>query len=186
MPALIVINGHPASGKSTLLDQLANDLDVIALSRDAFKEILFDTLGAATLEDSKRYGGASFALLMTTARAIMARRLDLILEANFSPVPGQKELLALAQGFHFQTAEILVHAPDAVLATRYQRRIREGTRHPGHHDAERLMEQTLRMREPHPPLNLGGPLWMVDTSQPDHTYYPHLLAALTKWRASIR
>lgn len=186
VPALLVINGHPASGKSTLSDHLSRDLEVLTLSRDVFKESLFESLGAATLEESKRYGGASFALLITAARAIMVRGLDLILEANFSPVPGQQELLALAQEFQYQTAEILVHAPEAVLATRYQRRIREGTRHPGHHDAEQLIEQTLRMREPHPPLNLGGPLWMVDTSQPDRTYYPPLLAALTKWRVSLR
>lgn len=42
---LIVIVGPPASGKTALARRLATDLRLPLLSRDDFKERLFDTLG---------------------------------------------------------------------------------------------------------------------------------------------
>ncbi|NMP24726.1 AAA family ATPase [Sulfobacillus harzensis] len=183
MPAVIAVTGHPASGKSTLADKLSKDLSLVVLHRDVFKEILFDTLGSETVEESQRYGVSSFALMQAAAEALMARGISLLLEANFSPGPGRQELLALCRRFNYRPAEVLVTAPEAVLATRFQRRIREGTRHPGHHDAERLIEQTLRMRQPYEPMQLGGPLWTIDTSQPTGSYYRGLKAAIQEWIA---
>ncbi len=175
MPWLILVTGHPASGKTTLADALARDLNVVVLHRDAFKESLFDTLGSGSLEESKSYGRASWALLHLAAQAVMARGLPLILEANYSITPGRAELAGFLERYGYDVMELVLDAPAAVLATRYQRRIREGLRHPGHHDDEQLMEQTLKMTEPYQPLRLGGAFRMIDTSQPTTHYYPALV-----------
>jgi len=42
---LIIVIGPPASGKTALAHHLAADLRLPLLSRDDFKERLFDTLG---------------------------------------------------------------------------------------------------------------------------------------------
>lgn len=178
MPTVIVITGHPASGKSTIAERLGHDLNLVVLHRDGYKEVLFDTLGAGSLAESKRYGTASFALLLHSAECLLGANLSVVIEANFSPVPGRQEVITLAQTYHAPLIEVVTEAPPAVLATRFQRRIREGRRHPGHHDPEQLVEQTGRMNSPWQPLNLGGPLHRVDTSQPDQSYYPALLQSL--------
>ena len=44
-PLLIIVNGPPASGKSTLAEQVAAQLRLPYLSKDAIKEELYDSLG---------------------------------------------------------------------------------------------------------------------------------------------
>ena len=175
MSWLILVTGHPASGKSTLADRLSQDLNMPVWHRDEFKEVLFDTLGSHSPEDSRRLGGASWELLRHAALAVMRHRLPVILEANLSPVPGREEVRALLEANGYQALELVVEAPPAVLTTRFQRRIAGGTRHPGHHDAERLMEMTLRVMEPYEPLRVTDHLRHVDTSLPDAAVYPQLL-----------
>ncbi|MBE8523062.1 AAA family ATPase [Amycolatopsis sp. H6(2020)] len=52
-PAVIVVSGPPAVGKSTLARELATRLTLPLLSRDAIKEALFDTLGYGDRLQSK-------------------------------------------------------------------------------------------------------------------------------------
>ncbi len=175
MSWLIVVTGHPGSGKSTLADRLSRDLNIPVWHRDDFKEILFDTLGSPSVADSGRLGGSSWALIHYAAKTLMCCRLPVILEANYSPVPGRDEIRSLLDTYAYQALELIVEAPAAVLATRFQRRIADGTRHPGHHDDERLMEMTLRVMEPYEPLAVTDHLRHVDTSLPDAAVYPALL-----------
>lgn len=175
----MLVTGHPASGKTQLAKRLSSDLGIAALHRDAFKEALFDTLGADDATSSKNVlGPASYALLHQACRALMAVTLPLIVDANYSVIPGRGEVLALAQTFSYRLVEIVTEAPLPVLATRFRRRIQDGSRHPGHHDSERLMEFMERIMTSYPPLNVGGPLFRIDTSQSDSSYYPELLAQI--------
>lgn len=179
---LILVTGHPASGKSYLAHRLARDLAIPVLQRDAFKEVLFDTIGAPDISMSKALGKASYDLLHTAAQALLAQDLDVILDANYAVDPGQKEVTSLLKTYGASSMELLLHAPLPVLATRYQKRLQDGSRHPGHHDAERLGEFMDRIRTPYQPLNLGGPVLRVDTSLPDSAYYPDLLEQIRIWR----
>lgn len=175
---LILVTGHPASGKTTLADALARDLNWIVFHRDTFKEALFDTLGAGSLDQSKAYGRASWDLLHEAARAVLARDVPLILEANYSRAPGRDEVLGLARDYSCSILELVLKAPPAVLTTRYQRRLREGTRHPGHHDEERLLDHAETVMDPYQPLEVGTASFTIDTSQPTSAFYPALLAQI--------
>lgn len=93
----IFVIGHPASGKSTLAARLAADVSVISLHRDHFKEVLFDTLGSANSDDSRALGRASYALLETAARAVLANGHSLIIDANYTLDPGRSETLSLCR-----------------------------------------------------------------------------------------
>lgn len=44
-PQVILVNGLPATGKTTLARRIATDLRLPLLAKDAIKETLFDTLG---------------------------------------------------------------------------------------------------------------------------------------------
>jgi SpoVK/Ycf46/Vps4 family AAA+-type ATPase len=67
MPLVLIITAPPASGKSTLGRQLAQRLGLPFLSKDLFKEVLFDVLGWSDLEWSQRLGRASMKLLFRSA-----------------------------------------------------------------------------------------------------------------------
>jgi len=69
-PVALIITGAPASGKSTLGRQLAAALSLPYLSKDLFKETLFDSLGWQDRAWSQRLGGTSMALLFRSAEAL--------------------------------------------------------------------------------------------------------------------
>jgi predicted kinase len=62
-PLLLLISGHPASGKTTLAQQLAPLLHLPLLSKDVIKEALYDTLGWSDHPWAHQFGAASGAVL---------------------------------------------------------------------------------------------------------------------------
>ena len=58
-PLIVLVNGAPASGKTTLSRRLAGDLGLPLLAKDAIKEVLYDTLGAPDRARSRELGGAT-------------------------------------------------------------------------------------------------------------------------------
>ena len=62
-PLVILVNGLPATGKTTLARRLATDLRLPLLAKDAIKETLFDTLGWSDRVWSRRLGAVTFTLL---------------------------------------------------------------------------------------------------------------------------
>jgi len=60
---VILITGHPATGKTTLAHYLAQELGLPLLYRDGLKETLADHLGWSTDEWSLKLGAATWELL---------------------------------------------------------------------------------------------------------------------------
>jgi AAA domain len=84
-PKLIVITGLPATGKSTLARQLAMRYGIPVIAKDSIKEPLLDVLGAATPEASRKLSDASFAVMFSMARELLAAHMSCVLEGNFRP-----------------------------------------------------------------------------------------------------
>jgi hypothetical protein len=61
-PLVLIVSGPPASGKTTIGRPLARALALPFLSKDLFKEILFDSLASSDREWSRRIGLASMQL----------------------------------------------------------------------------------------------------------------------------
>ena len=119
------------------------------------------------------------------AQALLAAGSSMILEANYAVEPGRREVAALAKSRGAEIFEVVTEAPVPVLTTRFQRRIQDQSRHPGHQDAERLMEFVDRLKTPYQPLQIGRFFRRVDTSQPDAEYYPRLTADIWKVLANM-
>lgn len=163
-PVVIIITGPPASGKSTLGRELMRRLCVPLLSKDLFKEVLFDQLGWSDLEWSHRLGGASMALLYRSAAALIAAGQSVALEANFYSQWDTPELRRLAEHQTCRFVQIVCTASAATLEERYRRRIATGERHPGHTDSEPLEETLQRLRNGRwEALDLEGPVITVNT-----------------------
>jgi len=139
-PRLIVVTGLPATGKSTLANELARWLHAPLLGKDMIKEPLLDVLGAGDLAHSRLLSMASFAILFAVARELLTCSPRVILEGNFRPGEHERPLLqALPPGSEPAEAilQVLCRVGESERSARLQRRATDPGRHAGHRDAAR-------------------------------------------------
>lgn len=128
------------------------------IEKDALKETLYDTLGVGDVEWSQRLGRATYGLIFLVARSVLAAGGSLVAEANF--FRGQDEARFAELPPH-RMVQVHCHAPLDVLVERYTAR----TRHPGHHDADRVPELRARYESGlNGPLDVPGELLELDTT----------------------
>ena len=165
-PVVLIITGAPASGKSTLGRELARRFRLPFLSKDLFKEVLFDQLGWSDREWSSRLGSASMALLFRSAAALLAAGQSVALEANFYAEWDAPQLRQLGEVHSCRFIQIVCAASGATLEERYRRRITTGERHPGHTESEPLEETLQRVLNGRwDALDLEGPVITVQTEK---------------------
>ncbi len=156
--SFVVVSGPPASGKSTLARPLAERLGLPLVAKDTIKESLLATLGADDLEQSRRLGRASVAVLYAVAAA---SPVGAVLEGVFFRTFAVHELRRLRGPI----VEIFCRCPRNVALSRY--RDRSSTRHAGHLDAERV-EEELWNDDNAQPIAGGWRVIEVDTTAPVH------------------
>lgn len=168
-PVLLIVTGPPAAGKSTIARRLAEALDLPWMGKDMIKETLFDTLGWEDREWSKKLGIASIQLLYGFAEALLHARRSCLIESNFRASLATTELQNLQNRCPFLPVQLLVLAQPEILAARTRQRAIQGLRHPGHLDSS-LVDEYTPLSIPTDQmvhLNLTGPRFTLDTSQPD-------------------
>jgi predicted kinase len=162
-PLLVIVNGAPASGKSTLASQVAAGLGVPCITKDDLKEELYDALGVIERAISRHLGEAAMRLMYTSARRILEAGIGVVIEANFYRGVSENDLgevLALADGVMLHCA-----APPEVLKARYAERAKSGERHPVHDDANRAGDVEKDVAGGvYDPLDLDVPLIRVDST----------------------
>jgi predicted kinase len=179
MPTLILVNGLPCTGKSTLARELARRLGVPLFGKDQVKELLFDTLGWSDRAWSRRLGAASVAVLFSVLESELAAGRTAMAESNFHPELDGARVRALQERHDFALAQVLCVAEGPALWERYRRRAEGHERHPGHLDhvlLEELRAELLRGRAE--PLPVGGALIEVDTTNPAAVDIAKLVARL--------
>lgn len=166
-PKLIIVCGLPATGKSTLAEELRDELRWPLFAKDQFKELLYDATDqgdeAYTRETSTIVGRQSIALLFLVARELLESNVSCIIEANFLPNLASGDLnplLAMSEGRQVHCA---IHGE--LVLERYRERARAGERHPVHVDAGAEPELIERMETGGgEPLPLDIPLLEVDST----------------------
>jgi catechol 2,3-dioxygenase-like lactoylglutathione lyase family enzyme/predicted kinase len=194
---LIIVSGPPASGKTALARRLAADLRLPLLSRDDFKERLFDTLGTtwptATAEPnrdttdrawSRRLGAASYELLWGALEIHLAAGVATIVESNFPGGRASARFQALAARHPFVARQVNCVADGATLLRRHRERAASGERHPGHGDDLDDALHAVFRRGRLDPLDLPGATIEVDTTDFAMLPYDGLLTNLRAWLAT--
>jgi len=154
---LVLINGLPGSGKTTLGCGLAPALNAQLLSKDAVKEALASCIGDA--EQVPALGGIAMDAVWALAQATPATAV--IDSWWFKP----RDLLFAKTGIQTagadRLAEIWCDVPPAVARSRYQSRRRAAL----HRDEQRLAHDWDLWAEQAAPLGLA-PILRVDTTRP--------------------
>jgi predicted kinase len=163
---LIVITGHPGSGKTTLAKNLANKYGIVCVSKDALKERIFDGLGSSDKEWSLKVSGVSHRIMDDIVRQELRAGHSVIVESNFKPSPDSERFSALINEANAACVQILCTASGEELFKRWNERIKNGSRHEGHVEAISLDDIRHDLSLLYEPLQLPGRLITIDTTDP--------------------
>lgn len=154
---MLLVNGLPASGKSTLAARLGSALAGPVLSKDGFKEALADALDTPLTR--AEVGRAAMECLWAAAAGI--RGLVVVDAWLFRPRDRDHAVRGLARAGGELVAEIWCDVPVDVAAARYASR----TRHPVHDDRRDMTDDWRRWAAEAEPLGIGRVV-RVDTTGP--------------------
>lgn len=162
---LIIINGLPGTGKTTIAKPLALKLNVPLISKDTIKEFLFDTIGIGDREWSKMLGRASSEFLYTLTDNLLAGGHSLIIESAFEVSFAKPAVQTLIDTYHPEVYEIYCTTDKIVRRQRFIARNESGNRHAGHVDEVNYpTDDEPEPLEKYAPLELGT-LITVDSSR---------------------
>jgi len=151
---VILVNGLPGSGKTTLATRLGAVLDVPVISKDAVKEALLAAVPAARLDGLG-------AIAMEAAWSMAAHCTGTIVLESwwFRPRDLRLTLAAWRRCGEPALVEVWCDVPAEVARARYAARVR----HPLHEDARRLVTSWDEWATSGEPLAIGEVV-RVDTS----------------------
>lgn len=129
---VILITGHPATGKTTLARILAQELGLPLLHRDGLKETLADTLGCADDAWSLKLGAATWELLYHLVETLLRAQVSHVVESNFSPTHASGRWQQLYTCYSPQILQLRCEADPDLVLTRFHARVAAGDRHPIH------------------------------------------------------
>ncbi|MYD93605.1 MAG: AAA family ATPase [Chloroflexi bacterium] len=135
-PLLVIVNGAPGSGKTTLSRRLADALQLPHLERDGLKEILADHLEVADLAQSNALTPAAVGIFYALAAELARARVGMVLDQAYRRGLAEDQLRPLLASC--RTVVIHCVVPREVSVKRYTGRFERGTRHAAHFDGERI------------------------------------------------
>lgn len=176
-PLLIIINGLPGSGKTTLVEKLAKDLSLPFFRKDQIKETLFDMLGVKDRAWSTELGKASMALLFQNAEILLGASESCMIEGNFNPHFGQLDIVALQEKSPCDLFQIFCQVSAPVRIQRLLRRVKDESRHVGHGEPKEYTEEEYiaLLHQELDPMDLDAPLVTYDSGMDEEDGYNTLL-----------
>lgn len=161
MKTVILVNGVPASGKSTVARQVSQTLHAPLLALDTVKEAFFEHLGTGDRLYNRTLGRGSYQAIFALIGAFPEGSVAVV-DAWFGFQPLEVLQGHLVRGGVTHTAEVWCHAPPQEIGRRYEARL--GERSSGHLGADYVPE-LIELAGRAKPLSIG-PLYEVDTTRP--------------------
>ncbi|WP_292397886.1 ROK family protein, partial [Mesorhizobium sp.] len=166
----VLVNGIPASGKSTVSRGIADRMGWPLLTLDTIKNPFLEALGGGDREFNRTLGRASYQAIWSVVGEAPAGT-TIVVDAWFGFQPRQVLEDHLRRAGVEQTAEIWCHAPGEVLAERYRTRLDQ---RPAGHPGAAYIPELIELAKRAEPLR-RGPLFDIDTTK------PIAFDAITQW-----
>lgn len=166
-PALVIVTGPPASGKTSIVEQLSRALGLPLFTKDSIKELFADALGEGAYDHASDLGKGSQLQLIAIARELIRTGHGVVIESFFHKgitEPQLEPIIANANA-------VLVHvtADEDVLVERYTERMDDPDRHEIHNTDGTPDELRKLLREGlGDPLDLDCPLIVLDTTEREY------------------
>lgn len=152
-PALVVLVGLPASGKSRIAEELRHRTGAVVLESDAMRRLLFRRRTYSTFES-----GRLFAAIHEAIERLLADGVSVVLDATNLMESERTPLYEMAERAGAKLVIVEVTAPESLIRRRLGRRQSAGT---SLSEAdERVLERMLARVE-----EIQRPHYTVDTSQ---------------------
>ncbi|MGQ7885038.1 AAA family ATPase [Paenibacillus sp. WC2504] len=181
-PFVIIINGLPGTGKTTLAKRLEQDLRIPLFSRDGIYETLYDALDCQNNGCPPLMAPASFTMLYAIASTLLSAGQSMMIEGFFGrPELRSAEFLKLQRASGFEPIQILCRTEGKVLLERFLTRMGAKERHAAHADLEWIEQEENKariLRGDLTPLTLGGTMIEIDTTSPDSFDYALLIKSI--------
>ena len=161
MKTAILVNGVPASGKSTVAKAISQCAGWPLLALDTVKEALFAQLGTGDRDHNRLFGKASYKAIFAVA-ADFPTDSTIVIDAWFGFQPTDVLIAHLQCAGVSNVIEVWCHAPPEVVGERYRARL--ASRPEGHLGASYIPELVALAARAAP---IGGcPVVDVDTMRP--------------------
>lgn len=188
MDTLIIMQGGPATGKTTLGRRLAETLGFPYFSKDGLKEPIFDHVGlpvAWETDDNlsgRRMDDAAQTILFYIMEENLATHRSCIIDSTFG-APHAPRFEDLQTRYPHALVQVHCRTEASELRERWQARADTGERHPGHNDrdlAKRLALVDIDNVYGH--MDIGGLQLTVDTtSQLQESEYTQLVDSIINY-----
>lgn len=173
---LVIINGIPGTGKTTIAKPLANQLGFPLISKDTIKELLFDTLGVGDREWSKMLGKASIKFLYNLADELLSKGNSIVIESAFEHVFAAPVIQKYIDEYKPEVYEIYCITEKNIRRKRFEDRNKSGERHAGHLDHVNYLSEN----DPEP-LKRYSPIALGELMKIDTTHLQVDINSLVKW-----
>lgn len=171
-PTIVIITGLPCTGKTILAKKIESTFNIKLLTKDDFKEILFEKFGCNNREWSKKIGATSYDILYLLAEKLMKTKDSFIIESNFHPVYSSEILNILINKYDYYAIQIRCFTEGNLLFERFKIRANSSNRHPGHLDKESINEwEPVLKKSKIDKLDINSTFIDIDTSQFDQIDY---------------
>jgi predicted kinase len=177
-PRVVLITGLPGTGKTTVGRRISDHFRWAFISKDVYKELIFDGLGWSDKAWSLKVSATAYRLMDSMMEEELQAGHSVVVESNFKPELDSERFRALQLRYGAVLVQIVCWAKGDVLIDRYKNRVKSA-RHPGHVESATLEEAERNLlRGKCEALRLPGRTIEFDTTNLTALDYANLFASI--------